>query len=81
MRTTIDGAGRVIVPKAFRDRLGLGGGTEVEILLQDGAVRIEPAPTPMRIEGEGRDVYAVPDREMPALTATQVRDALEQTRR
>lgn len=81
MRSTIDGAGRVVIPKPFRDELGLGGGTELEILLSDGAIQIEPAPTPMRIEGKGRDVFAVADREMPTLTATQVRDALEQTRR
>lgn len=71
----------MVIPKAFRDKLGLGGGTELDIVLSDGAVRIEPAPTPMRIEGEGRDVFAVADRQMPALTAAQVRDALEQTRR
>lgn len=42
MKTTIDAAGRVVVPKQLRIRLGLSGGTEVEIGERDGAVQIRP---------------------------------------
>lgn len=31
MQTTIDSAGRIVVPKALRDRLGLKPGTTVDI--------------------------------------------------
>jgi AbrB family looped-hinge helix DNA binding protein len=82
MRTTIDGAGRIVVPKAIRDELGLMGGAEVEIRLVDGRVEVEPVGAVMRVEraADGHPV-AVPDRELPVLTAERVRDLLEQVRR
>jgi AbrB family looped-hinge helix DNA binding protein len=42
MRTTIDKAGRLVIPRALRDRIGLVGGGEVELELDGSAVRIEP---------------------------------------
>lgn len=42
MRTTIDKAGRIVVPKKLRDRLGLVAGTEVEIDEDGSALRVEP---------------------------------------
>jgi AbrB family looped-hinge helix DNA binding protein len=42
MRTTIDRAGRLVIPRSIRDRIGLAGGGEVELELDGGAVRIEP---------------------------------------
>lgn len=40
MRTTIDKAGRLVIPKALRDQLGLGAG-EVELTADGRALRIE----------------------------------------
>ncbi len=42
MRTTIDKAGRLVIPRSIRDRIGLAGGGEVELELDGAAVRIEP---------------------------------------
>jgi AbrB family looped-hinge helix DNA binding protein len=42
MKTTIDKAGRLVIPLALRDRVGLAGGGEVEIELDGAAIRIEP---------------------------------------
>jgi AbrB family looped-hinge helix DNA binding protein len=81
MRTTIDGAGRIVVPKALRDALRLEAGQELDVRVAEGRLEIEPAPTPMTLHRRGRSVVAVPDRELPPLTAEQVRDTLEQTRR
>ena len=82
MRSTIDKAGRVVVPKAMRDELGLTGGTEIEIGLVDGKIEIEAAPGDIRLErgADGR-LVAVSDRVLPVLTAERVREVLEQIRR
>jgi AbrB family looped-hinge helix DNA binding protein len=42
MRTTIDKAGRLVIPRVLRDRIGLAGGGEVKLELDGAAVRIEP---------------------------------------
>ena len=46
MRTTIDKAGRLVIPKPLRDRLGLHAG-EVEITADATGLRVEP------VAGEG----------------------------
>lgn len=81
MRTAIDSAGRVVIPKALRDSLGLTSGQSLEVVERDGRLEIVPAPTPMRLVREGDGVAAVADVEMPELTAEMVRDTLEKTRR
>jgi AbrB family looped-hinge helix DNA binding protein len=48
----MDRAGRLVVPRALRDRIGLAGGGEVEIQLDGAAIRIEPvAGTELREDG------------------------------
>ncbi len=42
MRTTIDKAGRLVIPRSLRDRIGLATGGEVEVELDGAALRIEP---------------------------------------
>ena len=42
MRTTIDKAGRLVVPRALRDRIGLVAGGEVDIEVDGAGLRIEP---------------------------------------
>ena len=81
MHTTIDAAGRVVVPKALRDALGLMPGTELEIVAADGALELSPLPTPMHLEGRGANTVAVADEAVPPLTAELVRDTLEGLRR
>jgi AbrB family looped-hinge helix DNA binding protein len=81
MDTTIDAAGRIVVPKALRQDLGLVPGQVLEIRATDGRLEIEVAPTPMRLVKRGKGLVAVPDADVPALTADAVRDTLERTRR
>jgi AbrB family looped-hinge helix DNA binding protein len=82
MRNTIDAAGRIVIPKALRVRLGLKGGEAVEIRERDGLIEIEPAATPMKLVAKGdSDVAAVPAEDLPPLTDEMVRATLEATRR
>ena len=81
MRTTIDKAGRIVVPKAMRDELGFNGGTDVEISLVDGHIEIEPVTSHIRLERKKGRFVAASDREMPVLTAEEVRNLLERLRR
>lgn len=81
MRTAIDAAGRVVIPKTLRDALGLTAGQPLEIAEMDGRLEIVPAPTPMRLVDDGDGVTAVADTDMPVLTSDMVRETLERTRR
>jgi AbrB family looped-hinge helix DNA binding protein len=81
MRTTIDAAGRLVVPKPLRDELGLDAGQELELRAVDGRLEAEVPPTPMRLQEREGDVVATADRELPELTPDIVRETLERTRR
>jgi AbrB family looped-hinge helix DNA binding protein len=81
MRTTIDGAGRIVIPKAMRERLGLTGNQDVEIRERDGAIEIEPAATRMTLEERDGQLVAVPSEDLPPLTDDVVRATLDKTRR
>lgn len=81
MKSAIDAAGRIVIPKPIRDRLGLGRGQAVEIRERDGHVEIQAAPTPMSLVRRGRGRVAVPEARLPPLTDDIVRATLERTRR
>jgi AbrB family looped-hinge helix DNA binding protein len=81
MKTTMDEAGRLIVPMALRRQLGLKPGQILEMRAGDGKLEVEIAPTPMTLKRRGKGVVAVPERELPALSAEEVRDTLERVRR
>jgi AbrB family looped-hinge helix DNA binding protein len=81
MRTAIDAAGRVIVPKSLRDQLGLAPGRELEIQARDGALVIEPVPTQVALVRRGKRFVAKPKTALPKLTQAEVRAALEGSRR
>lgn len=81
MRSAIDSAGRVVIPKPLRDRLGLARGQAVEIRERDGRIEIEPAPTPMALVERAGGLVAVPEDKLPPLTDEAVRATIERTRR
>jgi AbrB family looped-hinge helix DNA binding protein len=81
MKAVIDRAGRIIVPKALRQALGLKPGQPLEIRVADGRLEIEIAATSMRLKKRGKGLVAVPEGSLPPLTAEQVRDTLESVRR
>jgi AbrB family looped-hinge helix DNA binding protein len=53
MRTTIDRAGRLVIPKALRDRLGLLPG-EVEVTADGASLRVEAIFDDSLVERDGR---------------------------
>ncbi len=57
MRATIDKAGRLVIPKPLRDRLGLVPG-EVEVAADGNALRVESVATEDLQEENGRLVIA-----------------------
>ena len=81
MKTTIDSAGRIVVPKSLRQALNIKPGQTLEIRAGDGRLEIEITATPMTLKRRGKDVVAVPDVGLPKLTADAVRETLEHIRR
>lgn len=81
MQTTMDAAGRLVIPKALRDRLGLVPGEALELREREGRLEIEPAPTPMKLVRREHGAVAVAEAELPPLTDELVRATLERVRR
>jgi AbrB family looped-hinge helix DNA binding protein len=60
MRTTIDKAGRVVIPAAIRDRAGFTAGAELEVTEDDRGVRIERVASGPRLVKVGARLVARP---------------------
>jgi len=53
MRSTIDKAGRLVIPKPLRDQLGLRPG-DVELTADGAALRVVPVHDDALVEADGR---------------------------
>lgn len=80
MRTTIDAAGRIVVPKSIRDAMGLAPGRKIDIVYTDGKIEIDVAPIEVDLVTGGKVPRIVPRGEVPPLTVSIVREVLEATR-
>ena len=60
MKTSIDKAGRVVIPAAIRERAGLVAGAELEITVDDTGVRLERVAPGPRLVKIGRRLVARP---------------------
>lgn len=60
MRSTIDKAGRVVIPAAIRERAALNPGAELEITVDETGVRIERVATGPRLVRVGKRLVARP---------------------
>ncbi len=79
MRTTIDRAGRIVVPKPLRDLLGFSAGTELEVEAVDGRLEVI-APSRVRVEEGPHGPHFVAADARPLSTA-EVRELMERGRR
>ncbi|MGH9170811.1 MAG: AbrB/MazE/SpoVT family DNA-binding domain-containing protein [Acidimicrobiales bacterium] len=53
MRTTIDKAGRLVLPKVLREQVGLRAGV-VDVSIDGAGIRIEPVSAEDLVEEDGR---------------------------
>jgi AbrB family looped-hinge helix DNA binding protein len=60
MRTTIDKAGRLVIPAAARDRLGLRPGTTLEVTVDDTGLRLERVASGPQLVRIGKRLVARP---------------------
>jgi AbrB family looped-hinge helix DNA binding protein len=79
MRTTIDAAGRLVVPKALRDELGFAAGTELDLQAVDGRLEVA-VPSRVRVEEGPHGVRFAADAAVP-LTSERIRELIERGRR
>ena len=77
MKTTIDRAGRLVIPRPLRDQVGLAGGGDVELELDGSAIRVQPVGgSGLREDG---DLLLIPASGRP-LTAAAVRGLIDADR-
>jgi AbrB family looped-hinge helix DNA binding protein len=79
MKTTIDAAGRVVVPKRLREQLGFAAGTELDIEVVDAHLELS-IPSQVRIEDGPHGPRFAADTD-ERLTTAQVRELVERGRR
>jgi AbrB family looped-hinge helix DNA binding protein len=79
MHATIDGAGRLVVPKALRDELGFRPGMELELAAVNGALEVR-VPSRVRVEDGPHGLHFVAE-DAEELTDEQVRELIERSRR
>jgi AbrB family looped-hinge helix DNA binding protein len=77
MITTMDAAGRLVIPREIRREAGLEPDTPLDVRWRDGVIEIEPQPLAVKLERRGRLVVATPRRKVHPLTS----GAVERTRR
>jgi len=80
MKTTIDKAGRVVIPAAIRARAGFKPGTELEVIMDDVSVRIlrrVPGPKLVRV---GKRLVARPTVRAAKLPPVDLADLVTQER-
>ena len=78
--TTMDSAGRLVLPKAIRDEARFEPGVPLRIVCHDGRVEIEPLPREVRIVRRGRMWVAVPMEDSESLKSAVVRGTMKSAR-
>ncbi len=80
MKTTIDGAGRVIVPKKIREAAQLQAGSELEVRIENGVIQLEPIARPVKFKVKGHLLVATRPEGSGTLTGEMVEATRESIR-
>jgi AbrB family looped-hinge helix DNA binding protein len=80
MRTTIDKAGRVVIPSSLRERAGLVAGTEIEVTIDEFGLRLELVAPGPRLVRVGRRMVARPTVAPESRPAVDVAALVEEER-
>jgi AbrB family looped-hinge helix DNA binding protein len=81
MLVSIDKAGRLVIPLALREAVGLAAGGKVEVVESDGRIVISPQAVAKRMVERSGVLVCESVEPLPELTAEAVRDLLESGRR
>jgi AbrB family looped-hinge helix DNA binding protein len=80
MKTTIDKAGRVVIPASIRAKAGLKPGTKIDVVLENGSVRLSrnvPRPKLVKV---GKMLIARPSVPYDQLPPIDVAKLIEEER-
>ena len=80
MYSTIDKAGRVVIPAAMRAKAGLRPGTKLEVLLEDFSIRLVRAVPGPKIVKRGRRLVARPTVPRDQVTSVDIATLVEEER-
>jgi AbrB family looped-hinge helix DNA binding protein len=80
MRTTIDKAGRVVIPAAIRAKVGLKPGAEIDVVVEDGSIRLVRAVPRAKLMRVGKRLVARPTADRRSLPAVDVAALVEEER-
>lgn len=81
MRVSIDGVGRLVVPKALRDELGVHGPTDLEMTAIDGRLELTVADVPARVEDRDGFPVIATDEPVATMSIAEAAAAIERARR
>jgi AbrB family looped-hinge helix DNA binding protein len=80
MRSTIDKAGRVVIPAPIRERAGFSAGADLEVTLDDTGVRLQRVAAGPRLTRIGKRLVARPTAPPDARPAIDVASIVEEER-
>ena len=80
MKTTIDKAGRVVIPASIRERAGLTAGTELEVTFEETRIHLERVAPGPRLVKVGRRLVARPTAPSDTRPAIDIAALVEEER-
>lgn len=76
MKTTIDGAGRLVIPKPVREKAGVKPGMELDIDYRDGAIEITFPPAKGKLVRKGGLLVWQPAPGTPPVSMEEINEAI-----